>query len=81
MKELEKICVEVFFAVWALICDLEHGRENYDLPNPTANACCGLCPVGLVPGLPWWDFRPNADWLQHIYTVQSWLARGLTIKC
>ena len=65
-----------FFCVWALICDLEHACTNYDLPNPTANACCPLCPVGLGGGLLWWDFRPNAAWLAHIYTVQKWLAKG-----
>ena len=66
-----------FFAVWALICDLEHAWHNYDLPHPGANACCALCCVGLQMGLHWFDFRPNAAWLNHIYTVQSWLARGL----
>jgi len=73
----DDLCGGFFFAVWALICDLEHAYQAYDLPNPTANACCPLCPVGLVPGLVWFDFRPSAAWLQHIYTVQAWLARGL----
>ena len=68
-----------FFAVWALICDLEHGHTAYDLPNPTVNACCPLCPVGLVLNVVWFDFRPNAQWLDHIYSVQSWLARGLNV--
>jgi hypothetical protein len=75
----EDLCGGYFFAVWALICDLEHARENYDLPNPTATACCGLCPVGLLDGVHWWDFRPNAVWLNLVYTIESWLARGLTI--
>ena len=70
------LCGGFFFAVWALICDLEHAMTCYDLPNPTANACCALCPVGLLPNLVWWDFRPNANWLEHIYNVQTWLARG-----
>ena len=73
----EDLCGGFFFAVWALLCDLEHGYQAYDLPNPTANACCPLCPVGLISGVVWWDFRPKAKWLDHIYTVQSWLARGL----
>ena len=73
----DDLCGGFFFAVWALICDLEHAYQAYDLPNPTANACCPLCPVGLMPGLVWFDFRPSATWLQHIYTVQAWLARGL----
>ena len=73
----EDLCGGFFFCVWALICDLEHAYQAYDLPNPTANACCALCPVGLLPGLVWFDFRPNAQWLEHIYNVQSWLARGL----
>ena len=77
----EDLCGGYFFCVWALICDLEHAHQAYDLPNPTANACCPLCPVGLVPGCVWWDFRPNAQWLDHIYTVQSWLARGLNVVC
>ena len=72
----EDLCGGFFFCVWALICDLEHANHAYDLPNPTANACCPLCPVGLQPGLVWYDFRPSANWLNHIYTVQSWLARG-----
>ena len=67
----------VFFAVWALLCDLEHGYSCYDLPNPTSNACCPCCPVGLEANLMWWDFRPAAAWIDHIYSVQSWLARGL----
>jgi len=73
----EDLCGGFFFSVWALICDLEHGHKAYDLPNPTANACCPLCAVGLVPGVVWFDFGPKAKWLDHIYTVQSWLARGL----
>jgi hypothetical protein len=72
----EDLCGGFYFAVWALICDLEHAYSAYDLPNPTANACCPLCPVGLVPNAVWFDFRPSAEWLAHIYDVQSWLARG-----
>ena len=77
----EDLCGGFFFAVWALICDLEHGQKAYDLPCPTTNACCPLCPVGLLLGVVWFDFRPNAKWLEHIYTVQSWLARGLNAVC
>ena len=66
-----------FFAVWALLCDLEHGYSCYDLPNPTSNACCPCCPVGLEANLMWWGFRRAAAWIDHIYSVQSWLARGL----
>ena len=73
----EDLCGGFFFWVWALICDLEHANTAYDLPNPTSNACCPLCPVGLMPGAVWFDFRPSAKWLQHIYNVQTWLARGL----
>ena len=72
----DDLCGGFYFAVWALICDLEHAYSAYDLPNPIANACCPLCPVGLVPDAVWWDFRPTAGWLAHIYSVQSWLARG-----
>jgi hypothetical protein len=74
----DDLCGGFFFAVWALICDLEHANKAYDLPNPTANACCPLCAVGLEPGLFWFDFRPTAQWLDHIYSVQAWLARGFT---
>jgi len=73
----DDLCGGFFFCVWALICDLEHAWKAYDLPNPNTNACCALCPVGLVAGLKWFDFRPSAQWLEYIYTVQSWLARGL----
>jgi len=73
----DDLCGGFFFCVWALICDLEHAYHAYDLPCPTANACCPLCPVGLLPGLKWFDFRPTAGWLEYIYTIQSWLARGL----
>jgi hypothetical protein len=73
----DDLCGGFFFCVWALICDLEHANKAYDLPNPTSNACCPLCPVGLIYNVVWWDFRPSAKWLEHIYTVQSWLARGL----
>ena len=75
----DALCGGYFFTVWALICDLEHAHERYDLPNPTALACCPLCPVGLFAGLCWWDFRPSAGWLAHVYNVQSWLARGLLV--
>ena len=75
----EALCGGFFFCVWALICDLEHAWTAYDLPNPKCNACCPLCPVGLLPGVVWFDFRPNAKWLEHIYNVQSWLARGLQL--
>jgi len=56
----EDLCGGFFFCVWALICDLEHGTSCYDFPSPTANACCPLCPVGRIPGVVWFDFRPNA---------------------
>lgn len=75
----EDLCGGYFFCVWALICDLEHAYSAYDLPNPTANACCPLCPVGLDPGVVWYDFRPSAKWLDLIYTHQAWLARGLLL--
>ena len=75
----DDLCGGFFFCVWALISDLEHACQAYDLPNPTANACCPLCPVGLIAGVVWFDFRPNAKWLEHIYTVQTWLARGFII--
>ena len=40
--------------------------------------CCPLCPVGLEANLMWWNFRPPAAaWIDHFYSVQSWLARGL----
>ena len=77
---LERTCrsmVGFFFAVWALLCDLEHGYSCYDFPNPTSHACCPCCPVGLEANLMWWDFRAAAAWIDHIYSVQSWLARGL----
>jgi hypothetical protein len=75
----DDLCGGFFFCVWALICDLEHAYKAYDMPCPTANACCALCPLGLIAGVVWFDFRPNAKWLAHIYTVQSWLARGFII--
>ena len=65
-----------FMCLWALICDLEHCFKCYEMPNPTSNSPCGLCPVDAA-GLPWFDFRPNADWISHIYTVQAWLEAGL----
>ena len=72
----EPLCGGYFFCVWALICDLEHGYKAYNLPNPTANACCPLCPVGLDAGVFWYDFRPQAKWLDLVYDTQAWLARG-----
>jgi len=72
----EYLCGGYFFCVWSLICDLEHAHKVYDLPNPTANACCPLCPVGCELGCKWFDFRPDAEWLEHIYDAISWLARG-----
>jgi len=65
-----------FMVVWALICDLEHCCKCYQMPNPTSNTPCGLCPCNTV-GLPWFDFRPCAVWRDRVYTVQSWLAAGL----
>ena len=76
----DDLCGGHFFCVWALICDLEHANQCYDLPNPTANACCALCPVGLAPGAVWYDFRPSAKWLDLVYTQQTWLARGLHLS-
>ena len=64
-----------FFAVWCLLCDLEHGYSCYDLPNPTSHACCPLCPVGLEANLMWWNFRPLQLPGLIIFTVFSpgWL--------
>ena len=65
-----------FMCLWALICDLEHCFKCYQMPNPTSNCPCGLCPCNSG-ATPWWDFRPAATWMQLVYTVQSWLAAGL----
>ena len=72
----DDLCGGFFFAVRALIQDLEHAYSAYDLPNPTANACCPLCPVGRRLGCNWWDFRPDAEWMNFIYNEISWLAQG-----
>ena len=64
-----------FMAVWSLICDLEHANKCYQLPSPSGNCPCGLCPVNSGT-LPWWDFRPNALWFDRVYTIPSWLASG-----
>jgi len=71
-----ELCGGFFFCVWSLIQDLEHGNKVYDMPNPTANACCPLCPVGRRLGCNWWDFRPAAEWMNFIYDEISWLAEG-----
>ena len=72
----KELCGGFFFCVWSLIQDLEHGNKVYDMPNPTANACCPLCPVGRRLGCNWWDFRPDAEWMNFIYDEISWLAEG-----
>ena len=64
-----------YMCLWALICDLDHCLKCYSMPNSTSNHPCGLCPVD-ADDLPWFDFRPNADWISRTYTVQSWLAAG-----
>jgi len=70
-----KLMAGKFMTLWALVCDLEHCYKAYAMPNPSSSCPCGLCPVNSSD-LPWWDFRPNADWILKIYTVQSWLASG-----
>jgi hypothetical protein len=72
----EYFCGGYFFCVWSLIQDLEHGCKVYDMPNPTSNACCPLCPVGRQPGCKWYDFRPDAEWMKHMYDQMAWLAQG-----
>ena len=64
-----------FMAVWALICDLEHASKCYQMPSPSGNCPCGLCPV-ISGALPWLVFRPDAGWLDHVNTITSWLASG-----
>ena len=46
------LCGGFFFAVWALICDLEHGHKAYLFPNPVSNICCPLCPANCS-NFPW----------------------------
>jgi len=72
----KELCGGYFFCVWSLICDLELGCKVYDLPNPTSNACCPLCPAGRQLGCKWFDFRPAAEWLKHIYDETKWLSQG-----
>ena len=65
-----------FMCCWALPCDLDHCFKCYGMANSNSNTPCGLCPVD-ASAMPWFDFRVNADWIQHIYTVQSWIAAGM----
>ena len=71
-----ELCGGYFFCVWSLICDLEHAWKVYDMLSPTSNACCALCPVGRQLGCKWFDFRPAAEWLNHIYDETKWTAQG-----
>ena len=71
-----ELCGGYFFCVWSLICDLEHAWKVYEMPSPTSNACCALCPVGRELGCKWFDFRPSAVWLNHIYDEDKWAAQG-----
>ena len=72
----KKLMDGVFMCLWALPCDLDHCFKCYGMPCSNSNHPCGLCPVD-ASGMPWFDFRVNADWIGHIYTVQSWLAAGM----
>ena len=65
-----------FMCLWALICDLDHCFKAYDMPRSTNNCPCGLCPCNSG-NVPWFDFRPQAAWVNLVYTVQAWLAAGL----
>jgi len=65
-----------FMCVWALIFDLDHGFKCYSLPNPNSNTPCSLCPCNTT-SMPWFDFRMSAGWLNHIWTLEGWLAAGM----
>jgi len=64
-----------FMAVWALTHDMEHGFKCYELPNPTSNNPCGLCPCNSSD-VPWFDFRVCAEWLSKIFDAPGFVAAG-----
>ena len=57
--------------LWAIIGDLVHYMQNLRLPNSTKNSPCSWCPCNSTD-LPWFDFRPVAGWLDHVYSAEAW---------
>ena len=60
-----------YMCVWALIADLDHVRSKYGGQTASSNNPCDLCPCNAST-MPWYDFRPTAKWLKHIYSVAQW---------
>ena len=83
------LCGGLFFAVWALICDLEHGYKSYSFPNPVANICCPLCPAN-ASDLPWLandrggrggGGRPQRNYLKLMFVCIFKSIYSLTTDC
>ena len=57
-----------FGSVWSLLGDHDYKRDCLNLPNINSATCCGLCPAdSSSSGVPWFDFRPNAQWVRQTY--------------
>ena len=70
---------DFFACIWVVASDCEHHTSVYLLPNASSNNPCMCCPANVTT-LKWWDFRLDADWIDHIYTLLTWQASGFD-KC
>lgn len=67
--------------LWALIGDLDYYYKGLSLQNCNTNHPCIWCPcTGFKNQMPWYDFRVNAQWLDHIWQASAWFQAGFA-KC
>ena len=66
-----------YACLWALIGDLDYMWKGVGLPNcNNLSKPCGWCPANNST-MPWYDFRPNAAWVQNVFTEAQWRAQGM----
>ena len=72
-RRLTPLAGGFFGVLWVVKCDLEALWKEFKLPKYDKAQPCAYCPCDINTMTPN-DFRPTADWMQHIYTKEQWIA-------
>ena len=55
---------------WCIAGDQDYKRECLLLANVGSHSPCSHCPANTTT-CKWYDFRPEADWVQRIYSPKQ----------
>ena len=62
-------------ALWLVRADEDFRREILGSPNIASATPCGNCPCNCST-IPWFDFAPEAQWINRTYSIEQWKASG-----